>query len=100
MLLQTDPSLPPCLYAGFEAAKAQVLKKLGEGSDLSADAAALAKRRSIVGDDPLPNGPARNRKALEPIVGSHTSRRSCLDSSTRGDVRGQHTEVGVAAKCH
>jgi len=28
----------------------------------------LARRRSIVGDDPLPNGLARNRKALEAII--------------------------------
>lgn len=67
-LLRSDPSLAPRLFAGFEAAKAQFLKKLDEGGELPADAAALAKRRSIVGDDPLPNGVARNRKALEAIV--------------------------------
>ena len=67
-LLQSDPALAPRLFAGFEAAKAQFLKQLSESSELPADAAVLAKRRSIVGDDPLPNGLARNRKALEAIV--------------------------------
>ena len=67
-LLQSDPSLAPRLFACFEAAKAQFLKELSEGSELPPDAEALAKRRSIVGDDPLPNGLERNRKALEAII--------------------------------
>src|SRR5918996_788450 len=67
-LLQSDPSLASRLFAGFEAAKAQFLKQLSSGAELPADAQVLAKRRSIVGDDPLPNGLARNRKALEAIV--------------------------------
>ena len=67
-LLQYDPSLAPRLFAGFEAAKAQFLKELSSGAELPAEAQALAKRRSIVGDDPLPNGLARNRKALEAII--------------------------------
>jgi 4,5-dihydroxyphthalate decarboxylase len=67
-LLQSDPSLAPRLFAGFEAAKAQFLKELSSGAELAADAQVLARRRSIVGDDPLPNGLARNRKALEAIV--------------------------------
>ena len=67
-LLQSDPSLAPRLFAGFEAAKAKFLKQLSSGADLPADAQALARRRSIVGDDPLPNGLSRNRKALEAIV--------------------------------
>jgi ABC-type nitrate/sulfonate/bicarbonate transport system substrate-binding protein len=67
-LLQSDPSLAPRLFAGFEAAKAQFLKQLDSGVELTADAQALAKRRSIVGDDPLPNGVEPNRKALEAII--------------------------------
>ena len=67
-LLQSDPALAPRLVAGFEAAKEQFLKQLDSGGELPPDAQALAKRRSIVGDDPLPNGLARNRKALEAIV--------------------------------
>ncbi len=67
-LLQSDPELAPRLVAGFEAAKAQFLKELSSGAELSAEAQLLAKRRSIVGDDPLPNGVARNRKALEAVI--------------------------------
>jgi 4,5-dihydroxyphthalate decarboxylase len=67
-LLQSDPSLASRLIAGFEAAKAQFLAQLNSGAELPADAQALAKRRSIVGDDPLPNGLERNRKALEAII--------------------------------
>ena len=67
-LLQSAPSLAPRLFAGFEAAKAQFLKKIEEGGDLSPDATALASRRAIVGADPLPNGFASNRKALEAII--------------------------------
>ena len=67
-LLQSDPSLAPRLFAGFENAKAEFLKQLSSGAELPADAQALARRRSIVGDDPLPNGLSRNRKALEAIV--------------------------------
>jgi 4,5-dihydroxyphthalate decarboxylase len=67
-LLQSDPSLAPRLFAGFEAAKAQFLKELNSGAEPAAEAQVLAKRRSVVGDDPLPNGLARNRKALEAII--------------------------------
>jgi 4,5-dihydroxyphthalate decarboxylase len=67
-LLQSDPSLAPRLFAGFEAAKAEFLKQLSSGAELPADGQALARRRSVVGDDPLPNGLARNRKALEAII--------------------------------
>ena len=66
-LLQSDPSLAPRLFAGFEAAKAQFLKELSSGANLTPEAQVLAKRRSLVGDDPLPNGLAQNRKALEAI---------------------------------
>ncbi len=44
------------------------LKQLGSAAQLSGDAQVLAQRRSIVGDDPLPNGVARNRKALEAVI--------------------------------
>jgi len=67
-LLEADPSLAPRLFAGFEAAKAQFLKQLGSGAELPADAQAFARNRTIVGDDPLPNGLARNRQALEAII--------------------------------
>jgi 4,5-dihydroxyphthalate decarboxylase len=67
-LLQSDPSLAPRLFAAFEAAKAQFLKELSSGGELAAEGQVLANRRSIVGNDPLPNGLARNRKALEAII--------------------------------
>jgi 4,5-dihydroxyphthalate decarboxylase len=67
-LLKSDPSLGPRLFAGFEAAKAQFLEQLSSGAELAADAEALARRRSIVGNDPLPNGLAANRQALEAII--------------------------------
>jgi len=67
-LLQSDPSLAPRLFTGFAAAKAQFLQQLCSGAELPAEAQVLAKRRSIVGDDPLPNGLAGNRKALEAII--------------------------------
>src|SRR4029453_9694546 len=64
-VLQSEPSLAPRVFAGFEAAKAQFLKELSSGAELPADAQVLARGRSIVGDDPLPNGLGGNRKALE-----------------------------------
>jgi 4,5-dihydroxyphthalate decarboxylase len=67
-LLQADPTLAPRLFAGFEAAKAQFLKQLSSSIELPADLQAIAKRRSIVGDDPFPNGLGANRKALEAII--------------------------------
>ncbi len=44
------------------------LKQLDSGATLPADAQAVAQRRSVVGDDPLPYGVAKNRKALEAII--------------------------------
>jgi 4,5-dihydroxyphthalate decarboxylase len=44
------------------------MKQLRFGVTLPADAQAVAQRRSIVGDDPLPYGVAKNRKALEAII--------------------------------
>jgi 4,5-dihydroxyphthalate decarboxylase len=67
-LLQADSTLAPRLFNAFKEAKAVFLKQLGSGAQLSGDAQALAQRRSVVGDDPLPNGVARNRKALEAVI--------------------------------
>ena len=68
-LLQTDPTLAPRLFAAFKAAKAAFLGRLAAGTDLSPEEQALARRRSLVGDDPLPYGLAPNRKAMEALVG-------------------------------
>jgi len=67
-LLQADPTLAPRIFGAFKEAKAAFLKQLDSPASLSGDAQALAGRRSIVGDDPLPNGVARNRKALEAVI--------------------------------
>jgi 4,5-dihydroxyphthalate decarboxylase len=67
-LLQSDPTLAPRLFGAFKDAKALFMKQLDSGATLPADAQAVAQRRSIVGDDPLPYGVAKNRKALEAII--------------------------------
>ena len=67
-LLQSDPTLAPRLFGAFKNAKALFMKQLDSGVTLPADAQAIAQRRSIVGDDPLPYGVAKNRKALEAII--------------------------------
>lgn len=67
-LLRADPLLAPRLVHAFKEAKSAFLRQLGSGAELSGDAQALAQRRAVVGDDPLPYGLARNRPALEAIV--------------------------------
>ena len=67
-LLQTDPALARTLYQAFVAAKETFMQRLRSGAPLSADEAALASRRAIVGDDPLPYGLAPNRPALEELA--------------------------------
>jgi len=67
-LLQSDPTLAPRLFGAFKDAKAVFLTELASGAPLAADAQAIAQRRSIVGDDPLPYGVAKNKKALEAII--------------------------------
>jgi 4,5-dihydroxyphthalate decarboxylase len=67
-LLQADPTLAPRLFNAFTEAKAVFLRQLGSGAPLPDDAQALAQRRTLVGDDPLPYGLARNRKALEAVI--------------------------------
>jgi 4,5-dihydroxyphthalate decarboxylase len=67
-LLQADPTLAPRLFTAFKEAKAAFLRRLSSGAELSGDEQALAQRRSLVGDDPLPYGLARNRPALEAVI--------------------------------
>ena len=67
-VLRDDPTLAPRLFDAFKEAKALFLRQLSSGGELTADAQALAERRRVVGDDPLPNGLARNRKALETVI--------------------------------
>jgi 4,5-dihydroxyphthalate decarboxylase len=65
-LLQADPTLAS--FKAFKDAKAVFLTELSSGAELSADARVLAQRRGVVGDDPLPYGLARNRKAMEAVI--------------------------------
>jgi 4,5-dihydroxyphthalate decarboxylase len=67
-LLEVDATLAPRLFAAFKAAKSAFLGRLAAGADLSPEEQALAGRRHIVGDDPLPYGLARNRKAMEAVI--------------------------------
>ena len=67
-LLQADPALAPRLFQAFKDAKAIFLEELSSGAELSGDARALAQRREIVGDDPLPYGLARNRQAMDAVI--------------------------------
>jgi 4,5-dihydroxyphthalate decarboxylase len=67
-LLRADLTLAPRLFHGFKEAKEVFLRQLRAGTALPPDAQALAQRRAVVGDDPLPYGLARNRPALEAIV--------------------------------
>src|SRR5438093_11099704 len=90
-LLQSDPSLAPRLFAGFEAAKAQFLKQLSSGAELPADAQVMARRRSIVGDDPLPQRSVTQSQG----AGGHRPVRARTEDPAAhdqagGDVRGQH----------
>jgi len=66
--LQADPTLAPRLFAAFKQAKTAFLHRLATATDLSAEEQTLARRRRIVGDDPLPYGLARNRPATEALV--------------------------------
>ena len=67
-LLRADPTLALRLFGAFKDAKAVFLEELASGATLAPDAQAIAQRRTIVGDDPLPYGVAKNRKALEAII--------------------------------
>ena len=67
-LLQADPTLAPRLFNAFKEAKAVFLQQLRSGRELSSEAQTLAQRRSLVGEDPLPYGMARNRKTIAAVI--------------------------------
>jgi 4,5-dihydroxyphthalate decarboxylase len=67
-LLEADATLAPRLFGAFRDAKAAFLRQLASGAELAADARALAERRRLVGDDPLPSGVAPNRSALDAVI--------------------------------
>jgi 4,5-dihydroxyphthalate decarboxylase len=66
--LQADPELAPRLFSAFKEAKEAFLAQLHSGAKLSGDALALANRRPLVGNDPLPFGAGPNRKSLEMLI--------------------------------
>jgi 4,5-dihydroxyphthalate decarboxylase len=67
-LLQGDNSLASRVSQAFDQAKQTFLRRLDSGQALSAEDEALARRRSLVGDDPIPYGIQPNRPALEAII--------------------------------
>ena len=67
-LLQADPTLGPRVFSAFKDAKGALLKQLAGGGELAGEAQTLAQRRKVVGDDPLPYGLAKNRRAMEAII--------------------------------
>ena len=67
-LLQADPTLGPRVFGAFKDAKGALLKQLAGGGELAGEAQTLAQRRKVVGDDPLPYGLAKNRRAMEAII--------------------------------
>jgi 4,5-dihydroxyphthalate decarboxylase len=67
-LLEADPTLAPRLFNAFKQAKMGFLQRLRSGTELSTEEQPLAQRRSLVGDDPLPYGLARNRPTLEAVI--------------------------------
>jgi 4,5-dihydroxyphthalate decarboxylase len=67
-LLDRDVSLAERVYDAFDQAKQRFLPRLSSGEPLSGEDEALAKRRTLVGDDPIPYGVEPNRKALQAVV--------------------------------
>jgi 4,5-dihydroxyphthalate decarboxylase len=67
-LLQQDKTLAGRVSQAFEQAKQVFLRRLDGGQGLSPEDEALAKRRGLVGDDPIPYGIRPNRPTLEAII--------------------------------
>lgn len=66
-LVEQMPGLPQAITAVFTASKERFLAKLAAGEQLDPAAEALAKRRSMVGPDPVPYGLEANRVAIEAL---------------------------------
>jgi 4,5-dihydroxyphthalate decarboxylase len=67
--LAADPALADTIYRAFDQAKQAFVKRLDSGESLSGEDEALARRRGLVGDDPLPYGIDPNRAALDAVIG-------------------------------
>ena len=68
-VLAENPGIAHALYQAFVAAKAPFLAKIAGGGELSEEEQALADRRPLVGDDPVPYGVEANLATLKAIVG-------------------------------
>jgi 4,5-dihydroxyphthalate decarboxylase len=66
-LLAQQPDLAQRLYDAFCAAKQRFMERL-DREPLTGEDAALAKRRGLVGNDPIPYGLEPNRRTLETVV--------------------------------
>ena len=64
-LLASDPWIAEELFTAFRSAKQVYLDRLAGGKDLTPEDEAMIRRKSVLGDDPLPYGVGRNRKVLE-----------------------------------
>jgi len=85
------------LVRGLRGAKRSSEAALAQAPSWPADATGHGQASKHVGDDPLPNGLSRNRKALEAIVRfAHEQKILAAHGQAGGDVRGQYTGRGVA----
>lgn len=67
-VLAENPEVGAALYRAFVAAKAPFLERLAAGGELSEEEQALAARRPLVGDDPVPYGIEANLPTLSAIA--------------------------------
>lgn len=67
-LAESDPDLPGHLYRYFVEGKQVFLDRLAEGAELSEADQALARRRALLGPDPLPYGVEATRPTLEALL--------------------------------
>jgi 4,5-dihydroxyphthalate decarboxylase len=67
-LLEQDASLASRVSRAFDQAKQVFLRRLDSGEPLAGEDEALAKRRALVGEDPIPYGIENNRPALDAII--------------------------------
>jgi 4,5-dihydroxyphthalate decarboxylase len=68
-LLEANPGLAGAIVDAFVDSKQRFLSRLSSGEPLDEASAVLAKRRELVGPDPVPYGIAANRRAIEALIG-------------------------------
>jgi 4,5-dihydroxyphthalate decarboxylase len=66
--LAANPALASELYDLFVEAKSQFMERLASGAELDEAEQALARRRDLVGPDPVPFGIEANRVSLDGVV--------------------------------